>query len=90
MVLDSPQQLKSLAWDLTENHINMDDNGCIDIPTGVGHAIKINQSALEQYGVDVDIYVNKDKQTVLWTVYHTILALELLAIIIIEGIELLR
>ena len=36
------------------------------------------------------IYVNKDKQTVLWTVYHTILALELLAIIIIEGIELLR
>jgi len=35
------------------------------------------------------IYVNKDKQTVLWTVYHTILALELLAIVIIEGIELL-
>jgi len=30
------------------------------------------------------------KQTVLWTVYHTILALELLVIIIIEGIELLR
>ena len=28
------------------------------------------------------------KQTVLWTVYHTILALELLVIIIIEGIEL--
>jgi hypothetical protein len=30
------------------------------------------------------------KQTVLWTVYHTVLALELLVIIIIEGIELLR
>tara|TARA_B100000965_G_scaffold266302_1_gene224973 strand:- start:67 stop:228 length:162 start_codon:yes stop_codon:yes gene_type:complete len=30
----------------------------------------------------------KQKQTVLWTVYHTILALELLVIIIIEGIEL--
>ena len=29
------------------------------------------------------IYVNKDKQTVLWTVYHTILALELLSIIFI-------
>ena len=28
------------------------------------------------------------KQTVLWTVYHTILALELLVIIIIDGIEL--
>ena len=30
----------------------------------------------------------QQKQTVLWTVYHTILALELLAIIIIEGVEL--
>lgn len=28
------------------------------------------------------------KQSVLWTVYHTILALELLVIIIIEGVEL--
>ena len=35
------------------------------------------------------IYVNKDKQTILWTVYHTISALELGAIVIIEGIELL-
>ena len=31
----------------------------------------------------------QQKQTVLWTVYHTILALELLAIIIIEGVELI-
>ena len=31
----------------------------------------------------------KVKQSVLWTVYHTILAMELLIIIIIEGIELL-
>ena len=29
------------------------------------------------------------KQTILWTVYHTILAVELLIIIIIEGIELI-
>ena len=28
------------------------------------------------------------KQTVLWTVYHTILAVELFVIIVIEGIEL--
>jgi hypothetical protein len=32
----------------------------------------------------------KPKQSVLWTVYHTILAVELLIIIIIEGVELLR
>ncbi len=56
-----PQQLKSLAWDLTENHIDIDENGCIDIPAGIGHAIKINQSALEQYKVDVEIYINKEK-----------------------------
>ncbi len=30
------------------------------------------------------------KLSVLWTVYHTVLAVELLIIIIIEGIELLR
>jgi hypothetical protein len=30
----------------------------------------------------------KEKQSVLWTVYHTILAIELLIIIIIEGVEL--
>jgi len=30
----------------------------------------------------------KQKQTVLWTVYHTVLAVELFVIIVIEGIEL--
>jgi hypothetical protein len=32
----------------------------------------------------------KQKQSVLWTIYHTVLAVELLVIIIIEGIELWR
>ncbi|AXN54090.1 hypothetical protein P109_gp25 [Pelagibacter phage HTVC109P] len=32
----------------------------------------------------------QEKQTVLWTVYHTILAVELGMIVIIEAIELLR
>jgi hypothetical protein len=31
----------------------------------------------------------KEKQTILWTVYHTILAVELGMIVIIETIELL-
>ena len=56
-----PQQLKSLAWDLTENHISMDENGCINIPDGVGHGMKINQKALDEYNVDVEIFVNKEK-----------------------------
>jgi hypothetical protein len=41
-------------------------------------------------GIDKPRRKRKQKQTVLWTVYHTILAVELLIIIIIEGIELLR
>ena len=56
-----PQQLKSLAWDLTENHISIDSNGLIDIIPGIGHGMKINQKALEHYNVDVDIYINKEK-----------------------------
>ena len=56
-----PMQLKSLAWDITENHITKDENGLINIPEDVGHGMKINQNALEQYNVDVEILVNKEK-----------------------------
>ncbi len=56
-----PMQLKSLAWDITENHIIKDDNGFINLPEDVGHGMKINQNALEQYNVDVEIFVNKQK-----------------------------
>ena len=54
-----PMQLKSLAWDITENHITKDHNGMINLPLDVGHGMKINQKALEQYNVDVEIFVNK-------------------------------
>ncbi len=56
-----PQQLKSLAWELTDNHILMDKNGYIDIPQDVGHGMKVNQNALDEYNVDVEIFVNKEK-----------------------------
>ena len=56
-----PQQLKSLAWDLTDNHITLDNDGNINIPEEIGHGMKINQKALKQYKVDVDIYINKKK-----------------------------
>ena len=56
-----PQQLKSLAWDLTENHIKLNNNGCIDLPEDIGHGMKVNQKTLDQYKVDVDIYVNRVK-----------------------------
>ena len=56
-----PQQLKSLAWDLTENHIKLNNNGYIDLPEDIGHGMKVNQKTLDQYKVDVDIYVNRVK-----------------------------
>jgi len=36
----------------------------------------------------VSCHHSNKKQSVLWTVYHTVLALELLILIIIEGVEL--
>ena len=56
-----PQQLKSLAWDLTDNHIKLDEDGKINIPDDIGHGMKINLNALEKYKVDVEIFVNKEK-----------------------------
>ena len=56
-----PQQLKSLAWDLTDNHIKLDEDGKINIPEDIGHGMKINLNALEKYKVDVEIFVNKEK-----------------------------
>ncbi|MDB4860025.1 mandelate racemase/muconate lactonizing enzyme family protein [Alphaproteobacteria bacterium] len=56
-----PQQLKSLAWDLTTNHIEMDKNGHINLPADIGHGMQINEKALNKYKVDVEIHVNKKK-----------------------------
>ena len=56
-----PQQLKPLAWDLTKNHIEMDHNGQINLPTNIGHGIQINEKALNKYKVDVEIFINKNK-----------------------------
>jgi len=56
-----PQQLKPLAWDLTTNHIEMDQNGYINLLGDIGHGIQINEKALDKYNVDVEIYVNKNR-----------------------------
>ena len=56
-----PMKLKSLAWDITENHIKKDEHGFINLPEDIGHGMKVNQKALEQYNVDVEIIVNKKK-----------------------------
>ncbi len=56
-----PMQLKSLAWDITKNHILKDDNGCITTPLEVGHGMIINEKALDQYKVNVEILINSKK-----------------------------
>jgi hypothetical protein len=54
-------QLKSLAWDITKNHILKDDNGCITTPLEVGHGMIINEKALDQYKVNVEILINSKR-----------------------------
>jgi len=49
----------------------------------------MNYPPIKSFGFKKKIR-KQQKQTVLWTVYHTVLAVELLILIIIEGIELLR
>ena len=61
LLAEFPMQLKSLAWDLTKNHIVMDKNGYIDIPENIGHGMIINEEALNKYKLDVEIFINKEK-----------------------------
>ena len=56
-----PMQLKSLAWDITENHILMNNDGLINIPSDIGHGMIINEDALKDYKVDVEIKINNRK-----------------------------
>ena len=56
-----PMQLKSLAWDITKNHILMNNDGLINIPSDIGHGMIINEDALKKYKVDVEIRINNEK-----------------------------
>ena len=56
-----PMQLKPLAWDITKNHILKDDSGYIITPLEIGHGMKINEKALDQYKMDVEILINSKK-----------------------------
>jgi len=56
-----PMQLKPLAWDITKNHILKDDSGYIITPLEIGHGMKINEKALDQYKMNVEILINSKK-----------------------------
>ena len=56
-----PMQLKSLAWDLTNNHIILNKDGYVNLPSDIGHGMTINEEALFKYKVDVEIKVNQKR-----------------------------
>ena len=56
-----PMQLKPLAWDITKNHILKNDSGYIITPLEIGHGMEINEKALDQYKMDVEILINSKK-----------------------------
>lgn len=56
-----PMQLKPLAWDITKNHILKNDSGYISTPLEIGHGMEINEKALDQYKMDVEILINSKK-----------------------------
>ena len=56
-----PMQLKSLAWDITNNHILINDRGELELPDKVGHGMEINLDSLIKYKVDVNIQINKKR-----------------------------
>lgn len=56
-ICEYPTTLKSLAVDLTVNHIGVNANGQVDVPDAPGLGIEVNREALARYAVDVEIRV---------------------------------
>ena len=50
-------ELKSLAWDLTHEHITPDDEGLISLPETPGLGMTIDFEAANRYLLDVEIAV---------------------------------
>ena len=57
-ICEFPAELKSLAVELTETHIERDENGQVRAPDAPGLGMDISLDALEKYKVDVEIKVD--------------------------------
>lgn len=57
MICEYPVELKSLAWEMTRNHILPDANGQICAPEAPGLGMTPDVEALKRYLVDVEIRV---------------------------------
>jgi len=57
-ICEYPVAPRALARDITTNHLDIDRSGELSLPDSPGLGIEINESALQQYRVDVEILVN--------------------------------
>ncbi len=57
-ICEYPVELKSLAWDLTQEHLMPDSDGLLHVPARPGLGMTPNPAAFEHYRVDVEIVVN--------------------------------
>ncbi|GIV80347.1 MAG: mandelate racemase [Litorilinea sp.] len=58
LICEYPVELKSLAVELTREHISLDEDGLIRLPERPGLGMTPNTEALQKYLVDVEIRVN--------------------------------
>ena len=56
-ICEYPVELKSLAWDMTKDHILPDANGQINVPDGPGLGLTPDLEAAKPYLLDVEIAV---------------------------------
>ena len=56
-ICEYPVELKSLAWDLTHEHITPDEAGLINLPDTPGLGLTIDFEAARRYVLDVEIAV---------------------------------
>ena len=59
-ICEYPVELKSLAVDITENHLERNADGYIQIPDAPGLGMIVNCAGLAKYLVNVEIRVNRD------------------------------
>lgn len=57
VICEYPVEPKSLALDITQNHIERDANGQVHVPTAPGLGMTVNTAGLHPYLVDVEIRV---------------------------------
>jgi L-alanine-DL-glutamate epimerase-like enolase superfamily enzyme len=56
-ICEYPVAPKSLAWDLSRNHLLPDANGEVHVPDAPGLGIEVDTEAIQRYLVDVEIKV---------------------------------